>query len=205
MIPFPTTEVEFFIGRISMEQDIYQNYYWQDDKIRLRLWQPKDDASSMLIDHDIIGQSSVGEEMQLPPEIKDCGTDKASAKQNPGAPSFTIETLSGEFVGHIHFNYINERHGTFSVGLILCPSKRGMGYGTSALNMLLRYAFRERRLNKFSGFCLDNNAVSIGMMKKLGCKQEGTVREEVFINGRYHDRLLFGLTATEYNEMRNSK
>lgn len=29
-----------------MEQNFYENYYWQDDKIRLRLWLPEDAAQS---------------------------------------------------------------------------------------------------------------------------------------------------------------
>ncbi|NSW90324.1 MAG: GNAT family N-acetyltransferase [Firmicutes bacterium] len=33
------------------------------------------------------------------------------------------------------------------------------------------------------------------------CRQEGIVRDEVFMNGKYHDRLLFGLTAKEYYGM----
>jgi len=66
--------------------------------------------------------------------------------------------------------------------------------------MLLEYAFNERRLNKFTGFCLDDNIASQKMMLSLGCKQEGIVREEVFCNGKYHDRFLFGMTASEYRQ-----
>lgn len=85
--------------------------------------------------------------------------------------------------------------------MILCPSKRRQGYGTRAMKLLLKYAFHERRLHKFDGFCCDENTASIKMMKKLGCRQEGVVREEVFMSGKYHDRILFGLTAEEFHGM----
>ena len=35
-------------------------------------------------------------------------------------------------------------------------------------------------------------------MRKLGCKQEGLVRDVVFMNGAYHDQILFGMTENEY-------
>lgn len=36
------------------------------------------------------------------------------------------------------------------------------------------------------------------MMKSVGCILEGTSRECVFMNGKYHDRFAFGLTSHEY-------
>ena len=120
------------------------------------------------------------------------------AKPDIAAPAFSIETLAGEYVGHIHFNYINERHGTFSIGMINLANQRGKGYGEAAIRILFEYAFNERRLHKFNAYCLDVNAASVGLMKKLGCNLEGTVRDVVFMNGKYHNQLLFGMTEDEY-------
>ena len=178
--------------------NIYDNYYWQDDKIRLRLWEPKDTEFNFQNELDSECMKLVSEEVHLPPARKKINMDGDSAEPNNQAPSFTIETLDGEYVGGLHFNYINERHGTFSIGLVILKSQREKGYGKAALKMLLEYAFNERRLNKFTGFCLDDNIASQKMMLSLGCKQEGIVREEVFCNGKYHDRFLFGMTASEY-------
>lgn len=178
-------------------------YFWQNEKISLRGKNTMDVKYDLLINEDIGGLSLVHEEMPLPYVI--VKSEDPIASINSSVPAFVIETLKGEFIGYIHFNYINERHGTFSVGMIIYKEQRGKGYGSSAMELLLKYAFEERRLNKFSGFCLDTNTTSAAMMKKLGCKQEGIVREEIYINGQYHDRLLFGLTAKEYFEMRKTK
>lgn len=64
--------------------------------------------------------------------------------------------------------------------------------------ILLEYAFNERRLHKFDGFCYDDNIASVKMMEALGCKLEGISRECVFMNGRYHNRLLYGMTENGY-------
>ncbi len=181
-----------------MDENTYNNYYWRNDKVRLRLWLPKDAEYNYLVDLDSEGMSLVHEEITLPPEKQVVDENGGSAKQNPAAPAFSIETLDGEYVGHIHFNYINERHGTFSIGMINIRSMRGKGYGEAAMRLLLDYAFNERRLHKFNAFCLDLNTASAGLMRKLGCKQEGLVRDVVFMNGAYHDQILFGMTENEY-------
>ncbi len=117
------------------------------------------------------------------------------------APAFTITDLEDNYLGHIHFNYINERHGTFSVGLLITERQRGNGYGKASLELLVKYAFEERRLHKFEGYCLNENVASVKMMKSIGCILEGTSRECVFMNGKYHDRLIFGLSSDEYFEL----
>ena len=176
----------------------YDRYYWQNDKIRLRLWLPKDAEYSYLLDLDSEGISFVHEEVPLPPIKPIVEEHGQSVEPKVDAPAFSIETLDGEYVGHIHFNYINERHGTFSIGMIVSRNQRGKGYGEAAVRLLLDYAFNERRLHKFNAYCLETNKASIGLMRKLGCKQEGTVRDVVFMDGKYHDQFLFGLTADEY-------
>ena len=185
-----------------MEKNIYLNYYWQDEKIRLRFTEPKDAEVNIQIALDNEGLLMAHEKITLPPDVNKA-IENIKTENNLEAPSFVIETLNGEFVGHIGYNYINERDGTFTIGLFLIKEQRGKGYGYAAMRMLLEYAFNERRLHKFDGWCLDDNLVSVKMLKKLGCKQEGIVREEAFLNGKYHNRLLFGMTENEYRQIHN--
>ena len=77
---------------------------------------------------------------------------------------------------------------------------RGKGYGTAAVRILLRYAFFERRLNKFNDLVLEGNAASASMLIKLGCIQEGVRRQVIYTNGQYFDEILFGLTKEEFIE-----
>jgi len=77
---------------------------------------------------------------------------------------------------------------------------RGKGYGTAAMQLVLRYAFMERRLNKYYGHVLEGNIASATMLKKLGCEQEGVRKQMIYTDGRYHDEILFGLTKERYLE-----
>ncbi len=176
----------------------YNNYYFQNDKVRLRLWEPRDSQYSYADDMDSKCMTLVHEEVPLPSQRVNTDLSGNSGEPNPSAPSFTITDFDDKYLGHIHFNYINERHGTFSLAILITESERGKIYGKAAMSLLLKYAFEERRLHKFEGFCLDENKGSVKMMESLGCKLEGTSRECVFLNGKFHDKLLYGLTSDEY-------
>lgn|GEM_PF-6921806 len=49
---------------------------------------------------------------------------------------FTIEALDGKKVGSSYLNSIDERNGTFGVGMIIDRNCRGQGYGTAALRII---------------------------------------------------------------------
>lgn len=178
--------------------DLYETYYWQNDRVRLRLWEPKDSVEKAKDDLDSDAFTFLNDEVCLPSPRKAVDMIGDSPEPDPKAPAFSIDNSAGEYVGNIQFNYINERAGTFSIGLLISKPHRGKGYGRAAMGILLDYAFNERRLHKFNGFCLDENAASAHMMEALGCRREGVLREVAFVHGRYHDQYLYGLTEQEY-------
>ena len=177
----------------------YPRYYFQNKNILLRLWDPQDAAPGYLDGQDSAAMAAMHQEMTLPPQKKRTNPNDSSDEPNPAAPAFTITALDGSYLGQIHFKHINERHGTFSLELFITNEQRGKGYGKAAMELLLKYAFEERRLHKFEGYCLADNTAAAALMRSLGCQLEGTSRECVFMNGHYHDRLLFGLTADEFS------
>ncbi|MNJ67598.1 Acetyltransferase (GNAT) family protein [compost metagenome] len=54
-----------------------------------------------------------------------------------------MEEIGGQSVGGINLNSIDERNGTFSIGIVIDKEYRGMGYGTRAMKILLKYALSE--------------------------------------------------------------
>ena len=176
----------------------YPRYYFQNKTILLRLWDPQDAASVYLDGQDSAAMAAMYQEMTLPPQKKHPDPSGTSAEHSPAVPAFTITALDGSYLGQIHFSHINERHGTFSLKLFITNEQRRKGYGKAAMELLLKYAFAERRLHKFEGCCLADNTEAAALLRSLGCQLEGTSRECVFLNGQYHDRLLFGLTADEF-------
>lgn len=179
----------------------YDNYFWQEKNVRLRAVQPKDGEAHYYNRFDTPGRLLVNYEVELPPTQKEA--DEFVDKFKDFEPStrrimFTIENLDGVNVGGLNLNSIDERNGTFSIGIQMDRDHRGRGYGTNAMHVLLKYAFLERRLNKFNVSVLDGNIASATMMRNLGCEEEGIRRQMVYTNGHYVDEILFGLTKDEF-------
>lgn len=191
-----------------MEQNIYKNYYWQDDKIRLRAMLPEDWESHYKSRFDSEARRKLEYYVELPPtesEDRQMAEYFSNFNQSGGRIMFVIETLDGQAVGGINLNSIDERNGTFSVGGQIYPRERGKGYGYSALRMVVEYAFMERRLHKWNSACISTNEASVAVHRKMGCTQEGVRRQVIYTNGTYYDEFLFGLTVDEFNEMREVK
>lgn len=179
----------------------YDNYYWQNDLVRLRAMTPEDWQEAYYANFDSKARRLLQCEMELPPvaESVQQGVERFVAfKEGTGRLMFSIETLDGTTVGGLNLNSIDERHGTFSIGMQIYPQFRAKGYGTAAMRILMGYAFLERRLNKYEGFVLEGNVGSATMLKKLGCVQEGVRRQSFYGDGRYMDAILFGMTKDEF-------
>ncbi|MGM1048106.1 MAG: GNAT family N-acetyltransferase [Bacillota bacterium] len=186
-----------------MREIDYTSYFWQDEKIRLRAIQDEDWESCYISGFDTPARLLLECAIELPPTIigaKKFVEDNANFSSTNRRIMFTIENLDGDSIGGINLNSIDERNGTFSIGIVIDKEYRGKGYGTSAMKILLKYAFLERRLNKFNDYVLEGNEGSAKMMRKLGCVQEGVRRQVVYINGKYLDFILFGLTKDEFIE-----
>ncbi|MGO4528472.1 GNAT family N-acetyltransferase [Paenibacillus sp. 2TAF8] len=179
----------------------YSQYYWQDDKVRLRAFVEEDWENCYTEGFDSPARILLECAVELPPTIagaKRFIEQNVAFSSTNGRIMFTIENLEGHNIGGINLNSIDERNGTFSIGIVIDQPYRGQGYGTSAMNILLGYAFLERRLHKFNDYVLEGNEGSARMMQKLGCVQEGIRRQVVYIHGKHMDFIMFGLTKDEY-------
>ena len=180
----------------------YSNYYWQNEIVRLRK-ATSDDWDAFYYNYfDNQARFFLDSEIELPKNADDAKEHWREFVEKTSQSSnfiFTIETLTGEKVGSAYFNSIDERNGTFGLGMIIDCNCRGKGYGTAALRIIFDYAFNERRLHKYSSFVIEGNIPSETMLKKIGCTHEGVVRETIFHQGRYWNEIHYGITAHEFN------
>ena len=184
-----------------MREINYHNYYWQNDKVRLRAMDEPDWEGHYYNRFDTHARRLLNYEVELPPtaeEAKNMIEHFKNFKEGTGRLMFSIENLEGINLGGINLNSIDEKNGTFSIGMQIDRDHRSKGYGTAAMDLLLQYAFFERRLNKYYGSVLEGNIPSATMLKKLGCREEGRRRQMVYTDGKYHDEILFGLLKEEY-------
>jgi RimJ/RimL family protein N-acetyltransferase len=179
----------------------YDTYYWQDDMVRLRAVEPDDWELHYYNRFDSPARRQVDYAVELPPTEAEARAFVERFKdfaEGTGRLMFTVENMQGEAVGGVNLNSIDERQGTFSIGMQIDRDHRGKGYGTAAMRLILRYAFFERRLHKYNGSVVEGNLASATMLTKVGCREEGRRRENVYTDGRYRDEILYGLTCDEF-------
>lgn len=109
-----------------------------------------------------------------------------------------------EYIGQIDLvkvDWIN-RIGTLGI-VIGNQEKLGKGYGTEAIKLLQDFAFNRLNLHKLELEVRDYNERAIRCYKKCGFKEEGRIRENHFINGKYTDTLCMGILKREYETLKD--
>ena len=68
-------------------------------------------------------------------------------------------------------------------------------YMSSAVTLILPFAFQHLSLHRVEASCLPHNAASIALLLKCGFEQEGYARKYLKIAGEWRDHLLFARLA----------
>lgn len=84
------------------------------------------------------------------------------------------------------------------IGYELDPTYWGQGYATEAARVILEFGFCERKLHRISAECIADNVGSVRVLQKLGMRQEGRLRENLFFKDRWWDTLIFGVLDYEW-------
>ena len=75
---------------------------------------------------------------------------------------------------------------------------RHKGYGTEAIDRLLRYAFEELGLNRIGLSVFDFNQEAISAYEKLGFVVEGRFRQAIKRRSDFHDAIFMSILKKEY-------
>lgn len=97
------------------------------------------------------------------------------------------------FCGAIGYNDYNPIDHKAEVGFWLLPDFWGKGIIIESAETVLKHLFRETHLHRIEAFVEDGNKNSEKVLKKLGFRYEGTMKECERKNNRYIDIHLFAL------------
>jgi ribosomal-protein-alanine N-acetyltransferase len=109
---------------------------------------------------------------------------------------------TGRVIGSIHLMAISAQHSKAEIGFVLSRSYWNRGLMSEALTRVLEYSFESIGLNRIEGFCLTDNQAGIGVMEKVGMKQEGVLREYLFQKGAFRDFSVYSMLKRDYEEGR---
>jgi RimJ/RimL family protein N-acetyltransferase len=122
---------------------------------------------------------------------------------NPNAIQFHIETLaSPQIIGEcdLEMNHINHREAFVAIGI----GEReywGKGYGSDAMQILLRFGFQEWNLHRIALSAFDYNPRAIRSYEKVGFKHEGQIRGHLKRGGTRHNSVNLGILRTEWEAL----
>jgi ribosomal-protein-alanine N-acetyltransferase len=92
------------------------------------------------------------------------------------------------------------KHSRAEIGYVIGRKYWGEGLMTEAVKEVIRFGFERMNLNRIQATCFPENIGSYRVMEKAGMKFEGTLREQMFIKGRFQDLKLYSILRKEYYE-----
>lgn len=104
---------------------------------------------------------------------------------------------NGEIIGGCGL-VLHESNG--EIGYCLHPDAWGNGYASEAARAIVAFGFQELGIHRIYATCRPANLGSANVMRKIGMKQEGHLREHIWAKERYHDSYLFSILRHEYDE-----
>jgi len=97
-------------------------------------------------------------------------------------------------LGHIEYyktvNYLDEYELSY---LVYGTEQRGKGVATEAVNLLVRYLFETKRVNRIRLVIHPGNLASRRLAEKCGFRHEGTARGAWYNQGRHQDVEIYAI------------
>jgi len=106
---------------------------------------------------------------------------------------------TNEHVGDVKLDHIDwvSRKADFGI-MIGDKSAWGTGLGTETTSLILEYAFDVLNLHRVYLGVSEENTGAIKTYEKLGFAKEGVRKEDQFVNGKYLDTIVMGITRSQW-------
>lgn len=107
---------------------------------------------------------------------------------------------SGEVVGQLGYNCWDQENHSADVGFDLRRDYWGKGIMKEALGAIISFGLQNMGLNRIGAQVSTYNDNCVHLLESLGFKHEGTMREQYYENGEYHDLKLYAILKKECND-----
>ncbi|TQF67725.1 GNAT family N-acetyltransferase [Pseudoalteromonas luteoviolacea] len=101
------------------------------------------------------------------------------------------------FIGELLFKFTQKHCHIGEIGYRLSPQHLGKGYAFEATSTFVPHLFDQFELNKVIAVCAINNVSSWRLMEKLGMRREGELRDNMYLQGNYHNSFLYSILRRE--------
>lgn len=109
-----------------------------------------------------------------------------------------IEDDCSRLIGRIDAESIDPLSASAEIMIMIGEQDaHGRGFASDAVLALSRYLFRQRGLHRVELTVLADNTAAQRAYLAAGFREEGRLRDHLFLNGRYHDQIVMALLAQE--------
>lgn len=115
-----------------------------------------------------------------------------------------VDPATDEFCGSILLHSVEWRHERVEVGFWLVPAARRRGLVSSAVRLVVDWAFDELDLGRIDLTTTAENVPPQRLAERLGFTREGVLRGHELERGRRVDIVVFGLLREERERLRAS-
>ena len=121
-------------------------------------------------------------------------------RNDPNSPWFAICLSDNKkHIGNIKLGPINWIHRRADISLMIGDSSQwGKGYASESISVLTGWAFQELGLYKLSAGIYSGNVGSRRAFEKSGYVLEGTLKDEVYSQGKRHDIWRMGCSCQDW-------
>lgn len=115
-----------------------------------------------------------------------------------GSAHFAVELReSGELIGSSEVRDIDTEHSQAELSFWIGVPWWGRGYATEAAALALDYGLRELGLNRLYAYHMVRNPASGAVLRKLGMRAEGVLRQRVRKWGVFEDVALYAIVKAD--------
>ncbi len=114
---------------------------------------------------------------------------------------FIVSRETGELMGGIGLHNVRALHRRAELGYWIGAPYWHQGYAYEAAQAVLALSFDRLRLHRLEGRVYPENRRSAALLRKLGFRREGRLRESIWHWGRWEDDVCYGITEEAYRAL----
>jgi ribosomal-protein-alanine N-acetyltransferase len=120
-----------------------------------------------------------------------------AARSDDDSIKFIIE-YKGKKAGEVSLGGLEKDYRKSSFGISIHPDYHDQGVGSTAVRLIVRYAFETLNRHKIRGGYIEGNKASRRIQEKAGLQQEGRERHYKYVDGEWKDVIWMSILEEEY-------
>lgn len=114
-----------------------------------------------------------------------------------------IEKTSKICIGQIAMFFVSDKNHYCEIEYCIGKKFQMKGYASDALKAIIKFSFLDVNFHKIQVYHKEDNIASKRVIEKNGFRYEGTLREHIFIDGKYLNRLYYSILKSEWKQNYN--